>query len=107
MTNLYYIENEGCDDTTRGLVELTDREADVVVELFKNLNKNSTYGCMPEIHMYGIPEKLVSRPDGNEEREELLYTNTGEYVLVDNIFNCDYSTFPPTITFKEGVEKLV
>lgn len=52
MKKLYYIENCGCDATTRGLVELTDDELNLVVEMVKNLNKNSYYGCMPTIELY-------------------------------------------------------
>ena len=45
MLNLYYIENMGCDDTTRGLARMTDEEFAVFKRVVENLNKNSTYGA--------------------------------------------------------------
>ena len=39
MTNLYYIENVGCDDTTHGLARMTDEEFAVFKRVVENLNK--------------------------------------------------------------------
>lgn len=39
MTNLYYIENVGCDDTTHGLARMTDEEFEVFKRVVENLNK--------------------------------------------------------------------
>lgn len=39
MTNLYYIENNGCDDTTFGLARMTDEEFAVFKRVVENLNK--------------------------------------------------------------------
>lgn len=107
MTNLYYIENCGCDDTTHGLVELDDEEVSLLTKIFRNLNKNSTYGCMPKIHMYKIPESLIRRPKEGDCREEILYTNTGEYVLDGRIEEIDFTAVPTKFTLKEGVEEIV
>ena len=52
MLNLYYIENMGCDDTTHGLARMSDEEFAVFKRVIENLNKNSTYGCMPTIAVY-------------------------------------------------------
>ena len=49
---LYFIENVGCDDTTRGLIELTDKEFVNFCNFVYYLNKNSVYGCMPTISVY-------------------------------------------------------
>lgn len=49
---LYYIENVGCDDTTRGLIELTDKELTDFCNFVYYLNKNSSYGCQPRISIY-------------------------------------------------------
>lgn len=46
---LYFIENCGCDATTRGLIRLNEQDFIKFKEFVQNLNKNSTYGCMPTI----------------------------------------------------------
>lgn len=51
---LYFITNVGCDDTTYGIVELTDEELNNLKLLITDLNKNSTYGCKPKIYVYKI-----------------------------------------------------
>lgn len=59
MTNLYYIENIGCDDTTHGLASMTDEEFVVFKRVVENLNKNSTYECMPTIAVYKISDSFI------------------------------------------------
>ena len=49
---LYLIANNGCDDTTHGLVRFTDEEFSIFKENVENLNRNSTYGCMPTISVF-------------------------------------------------------
>ena len=48
---LYYINNEGCDATTYGLVRISDGDFPKFKSFIENLNKNSTYGCMPKIYI--------------------------------------------------------
>ena len=46
------IENVGCDDTTSTIVELEQKELDVLIKFAKANNKNSRYGCQPKIAIY-------------------------------------------------------
>jgi hypothetical protein len=52
--NLYFIANEGCDDTTHGLAIINDEDFPKFKSLIEDLNKNSTYWCMPTISVYKI-----------------------------------------------------
>ena len=56
MDKLYYIENCGCDDTTCGLVRISDEDFPKFKSFVENLNRNSTYGCMPKIYLYEIED---------------------------------------------------
>lgn len=47
----YKITNVGCDDTTEGAFDLTDDQYSFLANLFEELNKNSSYGCMPRIYI--------------------------------------------------------
>ena len=53
----YKITNVGCDDITVGVFELTEEQYKFLENLFEELNKNSTYGCMPKIYIDGMTEK--------------------------------------------------
>jgi len=48
----YLIENNGCDDTTRFEIELTDEELKTVIKFIKANNDKSDYGCLPNIDIY-------------------------------------------------------
>ncbi len=48
----YLIENNGCDDTTRFEIELTDEELKTVIKFIQANNKASKYQCQPEIDIY-------------------------------------------------------
>ena len=50
--NLYFIANEGCDATTCGIAIISDEDFPKFKAIIENLNKNSTYGCMPTISVY-------------------------------------------------------
>ena len=52
MKEKYVIYNEGCDDSTEGEFEFTEKEFLFLNNLFEELNKNSHYGCMPKIFIY-------------------------------------------------------
>ena len=92
MDNLYYIRNVGCDDETVGLVRLTDEQLDFLKPIIENLNKNSTYGCMPTMYVYKIDEDMI-REATDEEREDrmdrIMYLEGKEYVLKDGIRTWD------------------
>lgn len=90
---LYFIENCGCDDTTRGLVRLSEDEFVRFKEIVENLNKNSTYGCMPTIEVYEIEESELEEVDINNlstdccddnyvNKEYILYLEDKAYILV-------------------------
>ena len=54
----YILANHGCDDTTFAVIELTDDELAIVLRVVNELNKHSTYGCMPTIGIYIFDEKV-------------------------------------------------
>ena len=69
MKNLYFVENQGCDDRTCGLVEIDDSDFPRFKEFIENLNKNSYYGCMPTICVSKVKAELfkeiVYNPDAS------------------------------------------
>lgn len=104
MLNLYYIENMGCDATTHGLARMTDEEFAIFKRVAENLNKNSTYGCMPIISVYKINDSFVRLATDNDDLDDILYMDSSKYVLSDNI--CTWS-LDNGLELKEGVEKVV
>lgn len=92
MNNLYYIINMGCDDETVGLARISDKDFPKFKEIIENLNKNSTYGCMPKIRVYKTPESNIkevtfdpSKTCGDEDyvrQESLLYLDGKTYMLI-------------------------
>jgi len=59
----YKIENIGCDDCTEGVFDLTEEQYDFLDNLFTELNKNSSYGCMPKIYI----EKFIELKGSDTE----------------------------------------
>lgn len=104
MTNLYYIENNGCDDTTHGLARMTDEEFTVFKRVVENLNKNSTCGCMPTIAVYKISDSFIRQATSNDSSENVLYMTDGKYALLDSIHSW---SMDDGFTLKEGVEEVV
>lgn len=104
MTNLYYIENNGCDDTTHGLARMTDEEFTVFKRVVKNLNKNSTYGCMPTIAVYKISDSFIRQATNDDSSENILYMADGKYTLLDSIYTW---SIDGGFTLKEGVEEVI
>lgn len=86
MANLYYIRNVGCDDTTCGLARMTDDELNFFKRVIENLNKNSTYGCMPTIAVYKIDEDMLIEPNEGDMKEDIMHLDDREYVLKDRWF---------------------
>ena len=82
-SKLYYIENEGCDDTTYGLVRMSDKEFPKFKNFVENLNRNSTYGCKPKIYVYAFDETKLRKPTVDDDRDYYLYLEDEVYVLDD------------------------
>ena len=80
MTNLYYIKNIACDDT-RGLAIIPDEFWNVFQTTIKNLNNNSTYGCMPKIAVYKIDENMIREATKDDPKYYIMYLNGNKYVL--------------------------
>lgn len=89
MANLYYIRNVGCDDETIGLARMTVDELDFFKRVIENLNKNSTYGCMPTIAVYKINEDMLREPNEGQAKEDIMRLDDREYVLKDKWFMYD------------------
>lgn len=81
MTNLYYIENRGCDDITRGLAIIPDEFWDIFKTTIENLNKNSSYGCMPRIAVYKIDKNMIKEATKDDPEYDIMYLNGNKYVL--------------------------
>lgn len=91
--NLYFIENQGCDDTTRGLAMINDDDFPKFKTFIENLNKCSSYGCMPVIFVYKISmddlKEIVYDPhikygdDGYIDKNDVFYLNDKTYMFVD------------------------
>lgn len=81
---LYYIINTGCDDETIGLAEFNEKELKTFLTTIKNLNRNSTYGCMPTIHVYEISwDHIVENNDGVGDPWNRMYLNDKVYMWED------------------------
>ena len=104
MTNLYYIENIGCDDTTHGLASMTDEEFVVFKRVVENLNKNSTYECMPTIAVYKISDSFIRQATNDDSSEDILYMADGKYSLLGSIYTWSRDG---GLTLKEEVEEVI
>ena len=80
---LYLILNNGCDDTTKGLVRMTYAQLDFFKTAIENLNKNSTYCCMPKIEVYRIDEDSIKEFTGEDCQDGALYLDGRVYALKD------------------------
>lgn len=82
MTNLYLIRNVGCDDTTLGLARMTDEELNFFKKIIDDLNKNSTYGCMPVMEVYKVDEDMLREPnDDYDDRDDIFTVDDHKYVF--------------------------
>lgn len=94
---LYFIENQGCDATTYGLVEISDEEFPNFKSSIENLNKNSYYGCMPVISVYRIDRSAIKKvninpdlepwDDGYVQLEDRFYLNGKIYTFAEQYFH--------------------
>ena len=104
MLNLYYIENMGCDDTTHGLARMSDEEFAVFKRVIENLNKNSTYGCMPTLAVYKISDSFIRQATDDDSSENILYMADGKYTLLDSIYTWSLDS---GFSLKEGAEEVI
>lgn len=97
MSSYYYIRNCGCDDITCGLSGISDEFFPTFKATIENLNKNSTYGCMPTIEIYKVTDKHFFRPaDRNEDDNDvILYIGDQEWVYTGDLWK------------NEGLERVV
>lgn len=104
MSDLYFIENIGCDDETCGLAVIPDIVMPYVQSTINNLNKNSQFRCMPTIEIYRINDSLIRPATENDRPRDILHTNYGNYVLVKDIqfYDRDAHEFK----LAEGVEQI-
>ena len=61
----YKILNIGCDDETEGIFEFTKEQFEFLNNIFTELNKNSTYGCMPKSYIVEVVDHPTEK--GGEE----------------------------------------
>ena len=85
ITDLYLIRNCGCDDITTGLVRMSDEQLEFFKATIENLNKNSTYGCMPTIELYQIDENMFREAEDDDPVENIMYLDDHKYVLEDGL----------------------
>ena len=88
-SNLYFIENQGCDATTYGLAKVSDENFPKFKSFIENLNKNSYYGCMPVISVYKVDEDILTEIDYNPNAEFW----DADYVEKDDVFYLDGKTY--------------
>lgn len=89
MNNLYYIENQGCDDTTCGLARISDDDFPKFKEMIENLNKNSYYGCMPTIQVWRVKESEIEEVVYDPDK----YCGDGKYVSKSQLLYMDGKTY--------------
>lgn len=87
--NLYFIENQGCDATTYGLVVINDDEFPRFKLFIENLNKNSYYRCMPVISVYKINMNNLKEINYNSNADPW----DDDYVDKENVFYFDNKTY--------------
>lgn len=68
----YYIENNGCDDTTSLTIDLSEEEVKIFIKICKELNKNSRYGCQPTIALFEYDKCEIEE---DEDRTWVYTTN--------------------------------
>ena len=103
MSDLYYIENIGCDDETHGLVNIPDEIIPWFKNAIENLNKNSQCNCMPVIEIYKIDETFIRPATDEDSAASILHLNTEKYVMAKEIRH--YSREEGT-KLAEGVERI-
>lgn len=99
MDRLYFIENIGCHDRTKGLVRIPDEHIHGFIKFIEDLNRNSTYGCMPVICVSRIDDESILREAVYEDiPEDIMQLKGKEYVFAVNSWSDE---------FKSSVVKIV
>lgn len=101
MTNLYFIDNVGCDDETCGLAIIPEEFFSTFRNIIEDLNKNSQCSCMPTIYVYKINENMLREATDNDEPYSILHLGDKKYVLKKPIY--DYETN----NYIKGVERVI
>ena len=101
MEELYYIENIGCDDETRGLAIIPKEFFNTFKEIIENLNENSQYGCMPTIDVFKINKDILREATDDDKPYNILHIGEKKYALKEPIY--DYETD----NYIKGVEKVI
>lgn len=69
-TNKYIINIEGCDDETTFVMELTDYEASIVLDVARKSQETSTYGCMPRMYIEEYTKENIDKYYRLKEEED-------------------------------------
>lgn len=83
---------------------MTDEEFTVFKRVVENLNKNSTYVCMPTIAVYKISDSFIRQVTDNDSSENILYMTDGKYALLDSLYAW---SMDGGLTLKEDVEEVI
>jgi len=57
----YIINIVGCDDETTFVMELTEYEASIILEVARKSQETSTYGCMPKMYIEEYTKENVKK----------------------------------------------
>lgn len=95
--DLYFVVNQGCDASTYGLVRIAEEEFPRFKSFIENLNKNSTYGCMPVIYVYKISMDSLREVNYNPtaapweadyiDKEDIFYLDDKTYTFAEQYFS--------------------
>ena len=86
---LYLVANEGCDDTTLGIVRISDEAFPKFKEFIENLNRNSTCRCMPIIEVFKAKDGAFMEIEYNPD----LSIGDDDYIEPRYIFYLDGKTY--------------
>lgn len=68
--NKYIINIVGCDDETTFVMELTDYEASIILEVARKSQSTSTYDCMPKMYIEEYTKNNIKKYYNLKEEEE-------------------------------------
>lgn len=70
MKKKYIINIEGCDAETTFVMELTDYEVQIILEVARKSQETSTYGCMPIMYVKEYTKENIEYYGLEEETED-------------------------------------
>lgn len=70
MKNKYIIDIEGCHDNTVFVMELTDCEMQIILEVARKSQETSFYGCMPIMYVKDYTKENIEYYCLEEEIED-------------------------------------